>query len=63
MIDAPGDVISAPEVRMLQGDAAASRRCIRRHRKHRNENEVAEWQILHARDFDHLTGGEAVRTC
>ena len=22
-----------------------------------NENEVTEWQILHARDFDRLTGG------
>ena len=55
VIDAPGDVISPGSWGCCEG--FLRRRCIRRRRKHRNENEVTEWQILHARGFDRLTGG------
>lgn len=57
VIDAPGDVISALSGKLGCCGGFLRRRCIRRRRKHRNENEVTEWQILHARDFDRLTGG------
>ena len=57
VIDAPGDVISAlsGKLGMLRG--ISSKALYSRRRKHRNENEVTEWQILHERGFDRLTGG------
>ena len=55
VIDAPGDVIStlSGKLGMLRGissKALLSSPVV-------NENEVTEWQILHARGFDRLTGG------
>ena len=49
VIDAPGDVISAlsGKLGMLRGISS----------KALYSKEVTEWQILHARGFDRLTGG------